>query len=423
MKYVLSIFVFLLSASLLPVEVLAQTATTTKCIQLKQVVQLNSKDSQVKGEVTVVQNFLIQKGFLSGKASGTFGQASVTALKRYQVKSRIADIGITDERTRAKILNDTCTKEQIAAIQKEIIRIARGIPEVSTSTKKQTASKALEQVTVTTVTTSIKDSSGKVIGATSTNTLSGALQSNMKLISSATTQVQQRIDTMLKKMEGFEILKPQGDSVFQAGKKATISWKAPGFSATDNMRIVLLNDTAIDVRKFNVDVIDGGIHIDLTEVGDSIVPLTAAASDLPRSFSNKGTYTWNVPSSLPFSEGYRIYIGPVDNLAHGKYSEPFTILSILKIPYITGITATSISNGQYTVRIKGIHFDDIQDVNFMQQGRSVGMVSSARIRQISEDEIQFILNIGELRSVSNIKTYHIVVRNSIGSSVAKSIEI
>ncbi len=67
-------------------------------------------------EVTVLQNFLIAKGYLKSKATGYFGPATEVAVKAFQIKNKITPAtGIVGPKTRVIITSpvDTATAPTI----------------------------------------------------------------------------------------------------------------------------------------------------------------------------------------------------------------------------------------------------------------------------------------------------------------------
>ncbi len=61
--------------------------------------------------VTMLQNFLISKGLLSGNATGFYGDMTVAAVKRYQTSVGLKDSGMVYELTRQAIKNETCNAQ------------------------------------------------------------------------------------------------------------------------------------------------------------------------------------------------------------------------------------------------------------------------------------------------------------------------
>jgi peptidoglycan hydrolase-like protein with peptidoglycan-binding domain len=75
------------------------TLATTK-FQFKTNLKLGVRNEEVK----VLQNLLLKLNFLKGTATGYFGPATQTALKKYQKNNKLLQTGVVDDAT-LKILN------------------------------------------------------------------------------------------------------------------------------------------------------------------------------------------------------------------------------------------------------------------------------------------------------------------------------
>lgn len=80
------------------------------CINLQtQVFRYRSSDTTTNGEVSVLQDFLIDKGLLSGQATGFYGRATVAAVKNYQRQVGVSPTGNVGPLTKSIIQKETCT--------------------------------------------------------------------------------------------------------------------------------------------------------------------------------------------------------------------------------------------------------------------------------------------------------------------------
>ena len=78
------------------------------CVILQNNLRLRSKDSNTGGDVSELQSFLQDRGFLSSEPTGYFGGLTGTAVKNYQVSKGMSPTAFVGPLTRAKIQADTC---------------------------------------------------------------------------------------------------------------------------------------------------------------------------------------------------------------------------------------------------------------------------------------------------------------------------
>jgi hypothetical protein len=101
------------------------------CVSLTANMRFRSRDNSTGGEVSKLQNFLISSGYMTGSATGYFGNATQAAVKSYQAANGLAVSGIVGQYTRAKIV-DGCSNSNSAVDEP----LPLGLPD-STSTSVQ----------------------------------------------------------------------------------------------------------------------------------------------------------------------------------------------------------------------------------------------------------------------------------------------
>ena len=117
-------FAFLLPAVLLSLSFLgvsAQTITTTSnsintdsCVRLtNNGVFFGVGDSTTEGQVTILQSFLSEKGYLKVVPNGHFGPATLAAVKEFQGDNGITQNGVAGPATRGKIATLTCGEDEL----------------------------------------------------------------------------------------------------------------------------------------------------------------------------------------------------------------------------------------------------------------------------------------------------------------------
>lgn len=81
---------------------------TSSCVNLSYNLSYRSKDVNTNGEVSDLQSFLQDKGYLSSDPTGFFGRLTESAVKSYQSLKGLANTGYVGQYTRAKISEDSC---------------------------------------------------------------------------------------------------------------------------------------------------------------------------------------------------------------------------------------------------------------------------------------------------------------------------
>ncbi len=84
-------------------------ASNDSCLDIKSsMLRFRSNDANTNGEVSDLQDFLIEKNLLSGQASGYFGRLTVNAVKSYQKSIGLSPTGNVGPLTKSYIKNETC---------------------------------------------------------------------------------------------------------------------------------------------------------------------------------------------------------------------------------------------------------------------------------------------------------------------------
>jgi hypothetical protein len=415
--------IFLLSLLLIPVLTFAAATTTkpktlpaVKCLTITETITFNSTDAKTKNQVSQLQNFLIQRGFLSGTSTGIFNTTSMNALKKYQIKSKIADLGITDSRTRDRIQKDTCSAQHIQELKKKVAK-PRGL----TPSQSKTATKTLPQEVVVkkTITTTIDKATGKVLGATTTVEQSGKVAGKKVLISTtSTTTKSSQVISKINSSGKIQILSPFAGFSTKAGYPTNITWRASGYAPDTLFKIALANGSEREVQKIPYDMIDESTGI---PVPDGMKILTDDASSLNSAYKNSGIYSWSVPNNLPYGSGYRVFIGPADNLEAGVFSEPFTILGTGMMPVIKNIRTTKISAGTYLVNITGENLRDTLSVKYYLNGREVGNSPSYGIKFFGGTQMQYTITEYDMSDMPTGVYYKVTVLDDDQESEPKNI--
>ena len=117
-----SIFASILSISLLSLSLVSASAqvltdtldtpNTPSCVQLTKGMTTGSKDSTTEGQVSDLQFFLSDKGYLRTDPTGYFGLATLAAVKAFQGDNGITQNGLVGPITRAKIASLTCSGDE-----------------------------------------------------------------------------------------------------------------------------------------------------------------------------------------------------------------------------------------------------------------------------------------------------------------------
>lgn len=105
-------------AILVPAVSRAQTTGTSTspatCVSLNNNLRFRSRDSSTSGEVTILQNFLRSKNYLSVASTGYFGPLTLQGAKNFQRDNGITPIaGFVGPITRAKIKLLTCNSSSL----------------------------------------------------------------------------------------------------------------------------------------------------------------------------------------------------------------------------------------------------------------------------------------------------------------------
>ncbi|MBI5138943.1 MAG: peptidoglycan-binding protein [Candidatus Vogelbacteria bacterium] len=83
--------------------------TASVCTALNFNLKYRSRDSQTNGEVTLLQQFLNDRGYLNQDPTGYFGMVTVAAVKQFQLVSSISPTGNIGPLSRAKIRQLSCS--------------------------------------------------------------------------------------------------------------------------------------------------------------------------------------------------------------------------------------------------------------------------------------------------------------------------
>ena len=85
------------------------------CIVLKNNLRLRSSDTNTQGEVTKLQQFLIDEGYLTlSKPTGYFGSGTRNAVMKYQKDIGLDSTGYVGSLTRSKIKDNTCNSDNVS---------------------------------------------------------------------------------------------------------------------------------------------------------------------------------------------------------------------------------------------------------------------------------------------------------------------
>lgn len=110
------------------------------CPDLKNNMRQGMKNANTNNEVTVLQNFLKTKGFLSATPNGVFGPATLKAVKSFQSSVGLASTGYVGVLTREKIKKMICPEDFSKSATKntapksevkEITLLKNGTPQAS----------------------------------------------------------------------------------------------------------------------------------------------------------------------------------------------------------------------------------------------------------------------------------------------------
>ncbi len=87
---------------------------SSSCVSIESNLRVRMKDASEGGDVTLLQDFLIAYGFMQGQPTGYFGQATLTAVKRFQQRSSLSPTGYVGPLTRAKVKDISCNGLPVA---------------------------------------------------------------------------------------------------------------------------------------------------------------------------------------------------------------------------------------------------------------------------------------------------------------------
>lgn len=89
----------------------AQNYYNSSCISLQNNLKLGSNDYHTNGEVSELQAFLANSGYLNSAPTGYFGSMTKRAVASYQRDSGLYATGYVGQMTREAIYNDSCTNQ------------------------------------------------------------------------------------------------------------------------------------------------------------------------------------------------------------------------------------------------------------------------------------------------------------------------
>ena len=108
MNKILSLLLVLISTCSVVYAEDMRLDTPTPCANLTYSLRVGSTDSQTNGDVTNLQTFLQDEGFLSSDPTGYFGQMTAKAVKKFQTRYGISPVGSVGTVTRKKINSLSC---------------------------------------------------------------------------------------------------------------------------------------------------------------------------------------------------------------------------------------------------------------------------------------------------------------------------
>ncbi len=82
----------------------------TPCANIIHTLRIGTDDERTNGDVTSLQSFLQDEGYLSVDPTGYYGSATAKAVKKFQSKYGISPVGIVGSVTRKKIKSLTCNQ-------------------------------------------------------------------------------------------------------------------------------------------------------------------------------------------------------------------------------------------------------------------------------------------------------------------------
>ncbi len=86
------------------------------CADLTRNLRYGMKDTEMNANVSMLQDFLFEKGFLKATPTGFFGRATVNAVIAFQKANGIVASSFVGPLTRAKIKEIDCKKEEVVQL-------------------------------------------------------------------------------------------------------------------------------------------------------------------------------------------------------------------------------------------------------------------------------------------------------------------
>ena len=96
------------AASSVVVDDVDPNPDASACVALNNNLRYRSRDTNTKGEVSTLQDFLQSQGYLNSEPTGFFGLMTLKAVKDFQSANGIAPTGVVGPITRAKIKVISC---------------------------------------------------------------------------------------------------------------------------------------------------------------------------------------------------------------------------------------------------------------------------------------------------------------------------
>ena len=113
-----------------PGETIKNEFTLTSCLELTK----NLSKGQENNEVLLLQQFLFDKGYLTQKPNGYFGNGTVTAVKKFQIANGLSSVGSVGIATRKKVKETSCLKSGTTSTPKVIQEETQSTTTFSTKT-------------------------------------------------------------------------------------------------------------------------------------------------------------------------------------------------------------------------------------------------------------------------------------------------
>ncbi len=114
---VLIVIITVLSTLCVPILSKAETvASTNHCITLSANLAVGNQDNNDLGPVTILQNFLLEKGYFSVKPTGYFGSITKAAVAKFQEESNMPPSGFVGPITRSAIEKITCANQSAVPV-------------------------------------------------------------------------------------------------------------------------------------------------------------------------------------------------------------------------------------------------------------------------------------------------------------------